>query len=89
LLLFVGRVLLLKRWSLELVRIYIYKRSCALCSSFDDVSLLGTGPVFGLIMVIIFSVQHLFFYTLEWLFPREDIDYVPIDLSLDKEDSTD
>jgi hypothetical protein len=31
-------------------------------------------------MVIIFSVQHLFFYTLEWLFPREDIDYVPIDV---------
>lgn len=39
--------------------------------------LLDTGPVFGLIMVIIFSVQHLFFYALEVVFPREDIDYVP------------
>lgn len=41
--------------------------------------LLATGEVFGWIMLVIFSVQHLFFYVLEWAFPREEIDYVPVE----------
>ncbi|CDZ97278.1 glycosyltransferase family 4 protein [Phaffia rhodozyma] len=48
--------------------------------------LLDTGKVFGWFMVIIFSVQHLFLYFLDWAFPRSEIDYVPegTDWSLDR-----
>ncbi|KAI5888774.1 glycosyltransferase family 4 protein [Schizophyllum commune H4-8] len=37
---------------------------------------LSLGPWFGMIQVIILVVDCLFFLILEWLIPREDIDYV-------------
>ncbi|KAI5834302.1 glycosyltransferase family 4 protein [Schizophyllum commune Tattone D] len=37
---------------------------------------LSLGPWFGMIQVIILVVDCLFFLVLEWLIPREDIDYV-------------
>jgi phosphatidylinositol glycan class A protein len=39
--------------------------------------LLATGPIFGYIMLIIFAVQHLFYYFLEGACPRSGIDVVP------------
>jgi hypothetical protein len=39
----------------------------------------ATGKVFGLIMMVIFSLQHMFFYVLEWWDPRERIERVPLE----------
>jgi len=52
---------------------------------FASSRLLDTGPFWGLIMLVIFSVQHLFFYFLEWAFPREEIDYVPLEAKWDQQ----